>query len=382
MTYAATGSTVLQERSRTGTNGELPVRSTAHAEYIHPFKLVPQVTQQEFDTQFKSLHEQRIKRMNALFTLTAITLMEDGAPSAETDQWLAEMRQNIRDLDGKIPLFEEERVCVMGITGMYLSSETSLRQTDEADVYRHRVYRAEQTANNARMSNSPYGMAHTDIQYAVDRLAQEPSAQEATEIVASAMNMNPHSPEFTFAKAEALFNYATTMQPSAQKQALLLEAMSYADETFANAAGDNHFLRGSALHIVARALHDTSEIPHSYSPFTVRDAQLAKQARNFSVALLQQATREFQATDTVNNLEPVAPVDESLPWAPKVTTRKDYEDARYFQGKYHNEVLHSGIYIAKTPEIQKFIARQTAIRFGHEIVDLSAQDQEEYISAA
>lgn len=374
MSHAAPGSTVQLERSHTKNDGESPLNFRAAAEYVHPFKLIPEVTQPQFDTRFRSLHDQRVTRMNALFTLAAITLLEDGAPSHATDEWLTEMRQNIRDLDGKVAATEEGRISVLGLTGMYLSSDASLRETDEMDIYRYRVKRCEANAEVSRMSTSPYYAAHLDIRHIMEEMAKNPIPEAATEAVANTLHFDPRSPEFTFSKAKALFDYACTMQPGAHKQALLLEAMAYADETFTSAPGDDHFLRGSALHVLARTLHDASEIPHSFSPLLQRDVQLAKQARNLSVALLQHSTREFQATNIDQGMIPRSPIDTSIPWAPQVTERRDYNDARYFQEKYHNEVRDKGIYMPKTPEIQRFVAKQTAIRFGHEIVILTEDE--------
>ncbi len=363
------------EDSRPTPAGEaaVPTMGSATEHYVHPFELIPKVTQPDFDTRFTSILEQRVIRTDALFNLATLTITESGTTTPTTDRWLALARQNVRELDGKLGVYDEERASMVGLVATYLASDTTLRASDEADVYQIRVKKAEELAGNSYASWSPHRDAHLAIQRSLDNLKGLPEDLAAKAL--ETLPANPESAEFTQAKARALFDYATTMQPTDEKRVLLLEAITYADETFARADGNDYILRASALHTLSRALHDASYIPRAFSDDDRTNEELAKQAQNFCVALLQESTLEFQRAYGHNI---TTPIDKSAPWKAQTELDQAYDDARYFVNLYGESVRSKQIYMPKTPEIEELITRLTAQKFGHTAISLT----EHYLPAS
>ncbi len=378
------------------TRQELPSISRRTPEaYVHPFKKVPEISQPAFDLEYRDIIEQRATRAEALFALATLNIAENGAATPESDNWLVIMRQNVRDLDGKLALYDEQRMSMLGLVGMYLASDAARHEMDEAiykdeaDVYRNRINRADSVYWNSYDSTTPYHQPHLDIRQTLATIHQDtgPAPEEIADNVLDMIDIAPYvpkpqespeqssqpgeqlSPEFLYAKARALFEYATTLPASPEKRDLLFEAIAYADETFARADGDDHALRAESLHIRARAEYDVACIPEAFAAFATKKTNasaLARQAKSHSLALLKQATDELNVGFATETLSP----DVRYPWAPQVDPHKTKEYIEYFSGDYGNKIINGGDFTTYRDDIIREITNLTARKFGHNIVTI------------
>lgn len=250
---------------------------------------------------------------------------------------------------------------MMGQVAMHLSADTSLRRSQEAEIYKMRVDRAELEADGAYISGSPYRAAHLSIKESLNHLQGTPL--EVAQNVAPSLPTDPETPDFTIAKAKALFEYASTMTTSEEKRQLLFEAMGYATETIARADPSDNTLRASALHILSRSIYDASYIPLAYSWNEKANNRRNVQARKLAVEMLRQTTLELQ---TAHGNRVPTPADTSSQWqVPSIS--KTEELTRYFSGIYPEHIPTEET-TPGNPEIKRIIVTKTAQMFGHEVV--------------